>query len=174
MLTPKPVWAKIRPWDRHGLILSIAGLMYILIGVAYLASDIPIPQSERLPLLEHIMPFEWWYWGFILVGAISIVSSRWPSTTRPLGYATLAGWSSGWAGFHVIGGLTQPVNITYVIGGLMMATLGFLWWAISGLICLPNERGNRGDAAPHCCFGRCVDRGSVCDSYTAERYESNT
>lgn len=175
MITPKSVWTQVRPWDRHGLILLIAGLTYILIGVAYMVSEDPYVDQDQLRLALYIAPYFVWYVGFIVVGVIAMVSSRWPSTTRPIGYAALTAWSTAWAGFHIIGGLSQPINVTYIVGGLMMGMLGFLWWAISALICLPNERGTRAElAAPYRCCDSCLDSSLVCHRNVESRYKSQS
>lgn len=145
-----PKWMSIKPWNRHGLILTIAGLAYILIGIGYVISNETPSQTEVMKFAFLFMPYTGWGIGFIVVGCIAAMSSRWPSLPRTLGYSTLTGWTSAWAGFHVVGGLSQhATHLSYVAGGLAWGMMAFLWWAISGLICPPKERGVSGRAAPY-------------------------
>lgn len=150
MDTPHTKWHFVKPWDRHGLILLTAGISYILLGITYSLSEVTQSRRDHLELMIDIMPFELWTKGFFVVGVISIISSRWPSKPRTLGYATLTGWTSLWSGFYIIGGLTEPMGEAYISVGLAWATMAFLWWAISGLISPPKERGDREYlASPH-------------------------
>lgn len=146
----KPKWHAVKPWNRHGLILTVVGVAYILIGITYAIAPPSEARREALHLAFSIMPFSWWGVGFIVVGIISTMSSRWPSLPRTLGYSTLTGWSAAWAGFNIVGGLSQhDTHLSYAAGGLAWGLMGFLWWAISGLICPPKERGVRGRPAPY-------------------------
>ncbi|ADD81037.1 gp039 [Rhodococcus phage ReqiPoco6] len=145
----KPRWNAVKPWNRHGLILTVVGIAYILIGVTYILAEPSEARQEALSFALSIMPYDWWGVGFVVVGIISTMSSRWPSLPRTLGYSTLTGWSSAWAGFHIVGGLSQhATHLSYAAGGLAWGLMGFLWWAISGLICPPKERGVCGRPAP--------------------------
>lgn len=154
-------WHHVKPWDRHGLILMTAGLAYILIGIAFLSSEVTQSREDNLRHVLRVMPYDVWCAAFVVVGIISIISSRWPSKPRTLGYATLTGWTSACAGFYIIGGLSEPMNTAYVAIGFVWGMMGFLWWAVSGLVCPPNERGSRGNTSPHRHHLGCSDCGSV-------------
>lgn len=143
-----PRWYHVKPWDRHGLVLMTAGFSYILIGAAFVFSE---DSPTRLAMFHSVyrgLPYSWWCVGFMVVGAISVISSRWPSKPRTLGYATLTGWTAGCSGLYVFGGLFTG-STGYLVTGFMWAVMGFLWWAISGLFCPPDERGSRGVSSPH-------------------------
>lgn len=133
-------WMGFRPWQRHSLVLSVAGFVYMAIGVSYYVLD-PIPA--RLVALEVAlawMPFKGWGLVFIIVGLLTIISSRWPPISKSWGYIAMTGLSAGWAAFYlmsIIFGDSPLMNITAV---LTWSLTSFLWWAISGLV-NPDEGG---------------------------------
>lgn len=173
LLAPSPKWNHIKPWNRHGLILLTAGFAYILIGIAFMLSEETPTRRENLHHMLSLMPFDWWCVGFVIVGVLSVLSSRWPSKPRTLGYGALTGWTVLWSGFYIFGGLSDPLNWGYVATGLGWAMLGFLWWAVSGLICPPSERGSHGSSASpyrHC--ARSPDSSVGCNLDTTSSVES--
>lgn len=173
IIPPKPKWHFVKPWDRHGLILVTAGVSYILVGIAFLLSEETETRRKNLQYAIDIMPYKCWCMVFIVVGVIAIISSRWPSTPRTLGYSILTGWTAAQAAVYILGGLSDPLNLSYVATGFVWCLVGFLWWAIGGLICPPTERGSRGrNASPRCHYNRSLDSGIVSNSHTTGGSES--
>lgn len=173
ILAPSSKWNHIKPWNRHGLILLTAGFAYILIGIAFMLSEETPIRRENLRHMLSLMPFDWWCVGFVIVGVLSILSSRWPSKPRTLGYSALTGWTVLWSGLYIFGGLSDPLHWGYVAIGLGWGMLGFLWWAVSGLISPPSERGSRGScASPYRHCARSYNSGLGCDLDTTTSIES--
>lgn len=132
MLTPHP-WKGIRPWERHSLVLLVAGLMYILIGVSYITVPLTDGRAETL----HVA-LDWWnieVWGgiFIFAGLLAVVSSRWPPVSETWGYTVLTGLSTGWGMFYLMADILDYASAAAFSGFLVWSLLGFMWWAISGL-----------------------------------------
>lgn len=123
----------VRPFERHSLVLIVAGLVYIAIGWGYIHEPRTAGQALALQLA-----LKWWpmfFWGviFVLAGVLAIVSSRWPPVSETWGYIVLTGLSAGWGAFYLMGiwfGNSPEANYS---GFLIWGLLGFMWWAISGL-----------------------------------------
>lgn len=135
MITQKLTsWRLLKPWSRHSMILIIAGITYIVKGLAHAR----IPQSPEheqvLYFALELMPYEKWGWVFIFVGLFTILSARWPAWTRTAGYTALTGWSAAWAAFYLVGIAHTPERLPYFSVAMTWAMVAFLWWSISGLI----------------------------------------
>lgn len=134
-------WLGIRPWQRHSLVLMVAGLVYVLIGLSYILTE---PTPSRALALKYALVLasvDVWGWVFILSGILSIISARWPPISETWGYTVLTGLSAAWAAFYLVGivfGHSPTANISGVFSWGLIA---FLWWAISGLINPPPKRG---------------------------------
>ena len=127
-------WLDIRPWRRHGLVLSVAGLIYIAIGVSYFVTEMTPSRTRALVVALEFLSIRHWGVIFILAGALAIISSRWPPISRTWGYMVLCGLSAGWSavyftGFALIGAPSTNLS-SFGTWGL----IAFLWWAISGLL----------------------------------------
>lgn len=123
-----------RPWQRHSLVLMVAGMVYVMIGISYIIAK---PIDSRLVALEYALKwFSLDIWGiwFIITGLMSMLSSRWPPISKTWGYTMLTGLSSAWSGFYLAGILFGHSPIQNVSGVLSWGLIAFLWWAISGLI----------------------------------------
>lgn len=130
---PHP-WKGIRPWKRHSLVLAVAGLVYILIGISYIIADLPESRAVALQIAIH-----WWSiprWGivFAMAGVLSILSSRWPPVSETWGYFVLTGLSAGWSAFYLTAVIFKDSPAANLSGTLSWGLIGFLWWAISGLV----------------------------------------
>lgn len=127
-------WVTFRPWERHSLVLVMAGFYYIATGILYFGL-IPLgPRERALRAAAEVMPLDYWGFVFIFVGILSILSSVWPAINEKWGYVLLTGFSAGWAAVYLVGILfygTGSVNYSYVWIWLFHA---FTWWAISGLM----------------------------------------
>lgn len=131
-----PRWSATKPWDRHGLILAVAGSAYIFIGVLFATS----PETRLGQASLNVLPGNIWYFGFVIAGIISATSSRWPNRPRTLGYSALTGWTAACGGLYLFTGFADN-STSFIAMGIVWGVLAFLWWAISGLISPPNERG---------------------------------
>lgn len=163
----KEKWNHIKPWDRHGLILMVVGIVYVLIGLSFVTS----PTARLGQSTANIFPGNSWYLGFIITGAVAIMSSRWPNRPRTLGYAVLTGWSAASACLYIIAGMVDNLS-SLVTQGIVWGMVAFLWWAISGLISPPNERGRYGVPSPHRDHCGSFDRRVIGDSHTTGSVES--
>ncbi len=127
-------WRGMRKFERHGLVLFVAGIIYVLIGFAYLVAE---PTPARLASLEYalnILDYNHWGYVFMVIGVLSVISSRWPPVSETWGYQALTGQSVAWSGFYLVSivfGHSPWANIT---AALLWGVLGFMWWAISGLV----------------------------------------
>lgn len=127
-------WRGIRPWKRHSLVLLVAGIIYVLIGVSYILTEAPPARTAALKIA-----LSWWdldTWGviFILAGLMGMLSARWPPISETWGYTVFTWISSAWAAFYAVGILFGDSPLANVAGVLSWGLLGFLWWAISGLV----------------------------------------
>jgi hypothetical protein len=127
-------WRGIRRFERHGLVLFVAGTVYVLIGIAYLVSD-PLPsRKEQLHYALNILDYNHWGYVFIGIGLLAILSSRWPPASETWGYQALTGQSVAWAGFYIAGILFHGAPWSGITGALLWGIIGFMWWAVSGLV----------------------------------------
>lgn len=135
----KTPWYYFKPWNRHGLILSVAGPLYIAIGVMFTIQPPSATREENLKMALVLLPYAGWGIVFIIVGCVTIISARWPAAPKSLGYSVLTGLSAAWAGFHIFGGISAD-NAVYIASGFAWALAAFMWWAVSGLVAPPKER----------------------------------
>lgn len=126
-------WLGVRIWKRHSLVLLVAGLVYIMIGIAYLVTDSTPSRTESLKVALHWMSLGGWGWVFILSGLLAILSSRWPPFSETWGYTVLTGLSAGWAAVYLVG-VIGGAPAQGLSGAMSWGLLAFMWWAISGLI----------------------------------------
>lgn len=127
-------WRGIRSFERHSLVLSVAGAVYVLIGVSLILSD---PTPSRIASLRYalrLLDFSQWGVVFIFAGLLSILSSRWPPISETWGYQALTGLSAGWACFYLTGVVFGDAPTQSLSGFLSWGLIGFMWWAVSGLV----------------------------------------
>lgn len=128
-----PRWTAVRPFRTHSAVLIVAGIVYISIGITYASAD---PDPARVHALRYVLywlDYNAWGYVFMGVGALAIISSRWPPISETWGYMVLTGQSSAWGlayGAGVLFGDTASTNLT---GFLLWSLIGFMWWAISRL-----------------------------------------
>lgn len=129
----------LRDWQRHSLVLAVAGTVYLLVGVSYILAE-PNPTREiALRIALDWMPFGAWGIVWIAVGSLAIISSRWPPASETWGYTTMTGLSAAWAGFY-LAGIFLGAPAQNISGVLVWGLMAFLWWAISGLV-NPDKKG---------------------------------
>lgn len=124
----------LRPWQRHSLVLAVAGTVYVLVGVSYIVSR-PTPSREA----SLGIAISWWplpVWGaiWVVVGLLAILSSRWPPASETWGYTTMTGLSAGWSSFYLFGIVLDGAPAQGFSGVLVWGLVAFMWWAISGLV----------------------------------------
>ncbi|MBA2952103.1 hypothetical protein GON03_18990 [Nocardioides sp. MAH-18] len=123
----------LRPWQRHSLVLAVAGAVYVCIGLSYIFSEATPSREASLQLAISWMPLPAWGGVWILVGLLAILSSRWPPASETWGYTTMTGLSAGWAAFYAVG-IIMGAPHQGISGVLAWGLVAFLWWAISGLV----------------------------------------
>jgi hypothetical protein len=131
-------WMGLRPWKRHGLVLMVAGLIFISIGFVYVISETTPARAQALWLAFKWMPQHAWGVVWMLAGILAIVSSRWPPVSKTWGYMVLTGLSAGWSAFYALSVIFGPSPATNLTNTLSWGLIAFLWWAISGLL-NPND-----------------------------------
>lgn len=125
-------WLSLRPWQRHSLVLSVAGTFYAFIGLAYVVNGTQPTQVQNLRLALAIMPLDAWAVLWMVCGMMAIVSARWPTWSETWGYVALTLMASMWTGFYVAATLMNASTLP-ISGAVVWALIAFLWWAISGL-----------------------------------------
>lgn len=124
----------VRAFNRHSLILTVAGFGYILTGLTYIVT-VPTPaRKEALAVALSWFPIKAWGAVFVLIGAAVILSSRWPRISDSWGYALLTGLSAGWSATYAAGVIFEHSPVGNLTGTLQWGLLAFVWWAIPGLV----------------------------------------
>lgn len=127
-------WLGVRPLRTHSMVLIVAGLVYIAIGISYVVAT---PTPERLRALEYaLLWLDYNNWGYVwmLIGFLSIISSRWPPVSETWGYTALTGQASAWGLFYAASILFGDAPNSTISGVLSWGLIGFMWWAISRLV----------------------------------------
>lgn len=132
MIANRMFWG-LRPWKRHGKILTGAGIVYALIGIVYIVGRGNEARQVGLALLLRIAPMQFWGAVFVFAGILAIISSRWPEFSDTWGYVVLTSLSSGWGTAYLMGILFLGSPWSNISGFLLWNLFGFLWWGISGL-----------------------------------------
>jgi hypothetical protein len=118
-------WWALRPWRRHSLVLALGGLIYVGIGVAYVAT------TPSIQLAARIAPITAWGVLFIVTGLLALLSSRWPPASEKWGYSAMSGTSALWAALYFLS--TAFFDAHALIGSLVWALITLLWMAVAGL-----------------------------------------
>lgn len=122
----------LRPWTRHSLVVLVAGFVYVGVGATYSLSAAPESRQSSLAFALWFMPIQGWGVVWVAVGALAVVSSRWPPASETWGYQALSGLAALWSCIYLLGIISSgPQNLS---GGLVWALVAFLWWAIAGLV----------------------------------------
>lgn len=137
----------LRPWKRHGKILTGAGIVYALIGVVYIVARPNENRDISLQVLLRVAPLQFWGAVFVFAGVLAVISSRWPEFNDTWGYVVLTSLSVGWGSAYLMGMLFLGTPLTNISGFLVWSLLGFLWWGISGLTNPHRPREERPDGS---------------------------
>lgn len=139
----------VRPWTRHSLVLLVAGMVYTVIGIVYLGTPDDGPTWRALVIAREWFSLDGWAVMWIVVGVLSMISSKWPPVAEKWGYMALTGLAALWGAFYILGVIFGPNGISSAAVGMLWWLIAFMWWAISGLIspeqidriARPNGRG---------------------------------
>lgn len=126
-------WRHLRPWQRHSLVVGVGGIVYILVGAAYLSDEPPAARVASLHLAADVLPLRAWGIVWIVVGLGAVISARWPPASKKWGYSLLAALSVCWSAMYGIGWLISDAATTSLSGACVWGLVGFLWWGIAGL-----------------------------------------
>ena len=126
-------WLQLRPWQRHSLVLAVAGIVYTIIGVVYLTIPLTADRASALQL-ALLLPIQLWGVIWIVTGCLAFASTRWPPQSTTWGYSALAGLAALWGSSYLFGMLLLGTPHTALTGALVWYLVAFLWWAISGLM----------------------------------------
>lgn len=132
-LTWKQRFWGLRPWQRHSLILMVFGLLFVLMGLQYIGSSPNRNRELALKVILQIAPIQVWGSVFIVMGALCMLSSRWPPFAETWGYMVLTGMSSGWGAAYLMGVLFFNAPASGLSQVILWGGFGFVLWAISGL-----------------------------------------
>lgn len=133
MRIARALWG-LRSWKRHDLILMVAGFIYTLVGMSYVFAETTESRFVALKVLIEVAPLHFWGGVFIFAGILAIISSKWPPFAETWGYVVLTGISSGWGATYLVGIIFSGSPWSNISGALLWGLLGFMWWAISGLL----------------------------------------
>lgn len=127
-------WLSLRPWQRHSLVLMVGGLVYIGIGISFIAMEDVSPRRAA-SMVIGLRLFTPTGWGILFIGAgiLSCFSSRWPQFSDSWGYAVLTSMASAWSAIYFLGVFLADAPSFNLILGFDWALIAFIWWAISGL-----------------------------------------
>lgn len=126
-------WLQLRPWQRHSLVLAVAGVVYISFGVTYIAVPLSPSRNAGLVWVLQIAPVQAWGIAFVVVGLLALASTRWPPSSKTWGYSALSGLASLWGAAYLVGVLFMDAPRQSMTGALVWLLVAFLWWAIAGL-----------------------------------------
>lgn len=126
-------WWGLRPWKRHSTILSVVGFLFVLTGIQYVFGTPSKAREEALRALTQFAPVQFWGILFMAAGLSAMISTRWPPLAETWGYMVLTGLSSGWAATYLTGIIFFHQPTTNYSQVIIWSSLGFMWWAISGL-----------------------------------------
>lgn len=130
----KSRWRGVRPFERHSLVLAVAGFVYLAIGYTYFTVGPSPARAEALRYALNFIDYEQWGMVWAFCGVLAIISARWPPISETWGYIVLTGQSTAWALFYLVGIIFAGAPIANLSSVLAWGMVAFLWWAISGLI----------------------------------------
>lgn len=124
----------LRRMKRHGLIQVVAGFIYAMVGVSYTLAKLRTIENHPLEIMLRIAPLQFWGGVFIFAGVLSMISSVWPPHIEAWGYMVLTGLSFGWGSAYLMGILFAGSPWSNINGFFVWGLMGFMLWAISGLM----------------------------------------
>lgn len=112
----------------------VVGILYALIGFAYVTAPANKAREATLVVVLQIAPIQFWGGVFFVAGVLTSISSRWPPFAETWGYMLLTGLSAGWAAAYLLGILFFNAPTAGITAAVLWSLLAFMWWAISGLL----------------------------------------
>jgi hypothetical protein len=126
-------WLKLRPFQRHSLVLIVGGFVYLAYGYSCIATE-PVPNRlAALKALLLFMPLKSWGVIWCILGVLALISSRWPPASKTWGYTILSLPALVWSSGYLAGAVVLDAPASAYSGALIFGLLSFLWWAIAGL-----------------------------------------
>lgn len=125
-------WLALRPWQRHSLVVGVAGVVYIAVGAVYVFTEPTAGRLVGLKLAISIAPIQVWGVAWVIVGLLAVISSRWPPASKKWGYTILSSLSCCWSAMYAVG-VVIGAPTSGLSGALVWALVAFLWWGIAGL-----------------------------------------
>jgi biotin transporter BioY len=125
----------LRPWQRHSLVLTVAGFVYVCLGIIYLAVPLTADRAGGLRLALRLTggSIAPWAIAWIVVGTLALTSTRWPPSSKTWGYTALTALAALWGSVYGLGVLFLHAPHAGLSGAFVWFLVAFLWWAISGL-----------------------------------------
>ena len=127
-------WIGLRPWQRHSQVLAVAGFVYLVFGVLLMTIPRTPAQRSSMRLALELLPMKVWAVPWIIVGLLALASTRWPPQSKTWGYTALSALAGAWASIYLLGVVFLGAPISTLSGTLVWGLVGFMWWAISGLM----------------------------------------
>lgn len=121
-------------WTRHSLVLTVAGLIYVGIGFAFIVSPGYVGKDPSLKSALNLMDLDDWGVVYIVVGLGAMTSAHAPIGKKNWGYMLLTALSSAWAALYTMSVLFGGAPKIALLSGLIWLQLAFIWWAVSGLL----------------------------------------
>jgi hypothetical protein len=128
------LWLALRPWQRHSLVVVMAGFVYMAIGAVYFFVPLNPERALGLRVALDIAPMQAWGLVWAFVGFLALVSARWPPQSKTWGYAALSGLAALWAAIYGLGVVMLDTPRVGLSAAFVWFLVSFLWWAISGLV----------------------------------------
>lgn len=121
-------------WTRHSLVLSIAGTIYVIIGVAFFYVPAEVSKAPSLKVALTYLSLDEWGWVFIVCGALAILAAFSTLGHKAWGYMVLTALSSAWATMYAMAIIFKHAPILTVVSVMTWFMLAFVWWGVSGLL----------------------------------------
>jgi hypothetical protein len=130
----RPLWLQLRPWQEHSLVVTLAGSIYLAYGVFTFLHQTG-ERADQLRAVIDLTGGHFWPWAalWVTVGALAIVSSRWPVWSKLWGYAVMQCLATLWALAYFTGVLFLGVPSAGLGGGIVWGIVVVLWYAIARL-----------------------------------------
>ena len=119
-------WLELRPFQRHSLVLAVAGGVYVIYGIVLANTEPTADRVASLKLALTVAPLDIWGGTWALVGILALISARWPPASKTWGYSAMTAMATCWGAFFGIAGNYPGLLVWWLVA--------FMWWAIAGLV----------------------------------------
>lgn len=121
-------------WTRHSIVLSVAGAIYVVIGLAFFLAPKGTDKAPSLKTAVRFLSLNGWGAVFVVCGVLALLAAFSTLGHKTWGYMVLTGLSSGWATLYVAAVVFEHAPVVSLISALTWTLLAFVWWGVSGLI----------------------------------------